>query len=72
MPVSPYFQTTNDVQSQYSWAPRSEANPLQAGQQNWGIQQPNRGFDVNQFIADMLGPQNQSQAATLPTPFPGR
>jgi hypothetical protein len=72
MPVNPYFQTTNDVQSQYSWAPRSEANPLQAGQQNWGIQQPNRGFDVNQFIAEMLGPQNQSQAAKLPTPFPGR
>jgi len=72
MPVSPYFQTTNDVQNQYSWAPRSEANPLQAGQQNWGIQQPNRGFDVNQFIADMLGPQNQSQTAKLPTPYPGK
>jgi hypothetical protein len=72
MPVNPYFQTTNDVQNQYSWAPRSEANPLAAGQQNWGIQQPNRGFDVNQFIAEMLGPQNQSQAAKLPTPYPGK
>ena len=72
MPVNPYFQTTNDVQSQYSWAPRSEANPLQGGQRNWGIQQPNQGFNVDQFISEMLGPKAQAQTNMLPTPYPGR
>ena len=72
MPVNPYFQTTNPVQNQYSWAPRSEANPLQGGQQNWGVQQPNQGFNVDQFISEMLGPKAQAQTATLPTPYPGK
>jgi hypothetical protein len=71
-PAQPYYQTTNDVQNQYSWAPRSDAQPLQQGIPNWGIQQQNAGFDVDKFIAEMLGPQNQSQTATLPTPYPGR
>ena len=72
MPVNPYFQTTSPVQNQYSWAPRSEANPLQGGEQPWGVQQPNQGFNVDQFISEMLGPKAQAQTATLPTPYPGK
>jgi hypothetical protein len=71
-PAQPYYQTTNDVQNQYAWSPRSAAQPLQQGIPNWGAQQPSAAFDVNRFITEMLGPKNQSQTATLPTPYPGR
>ena len=72
MPVNPYYATTSPVQNQYSWAPRSEANPLQGGQPSWGIQQPTQSFDVNRFIQTMLNPQVQSAVTNLPTPYPGR
>lgn len=71
-PAQPYYQTTNDIQSQYAWAPRSAAQPLAGGIPNWGKQQPTQAFDVNQFIAEMLGPKAQAQTATLPTPYPGK
>ena len=71
-PTQPYYQTTNDIQNQYAWAPRSAAQPLQQGISNWGKQQPTAAFDVNRFITEMLGSKNQAQTATLPTPYPGR
>jgi len=71
-PAQPYYQTTNDVQSQYAWAPRSAAQPLAQNIPTWGQQQPTQAFNVEQFVAEMLGPKAQAQTATLPTPFPGR
>jgi hypothetical protein len=71
-PAQTYYATNNPVQSQYSWAPRSEATPLQGGIPNWGIQQQQQSFDVNRFIQEMLAPSQQSQTNMLPTPYPGR
>jgi hypothetical protein len=73
MPTQPYYATTNDVQSKYTWnqhpymqtpADFAHFNEVPgATAQPWGIQHGPEPFDVNTFIKNTINPAYTAAAA---------
>jgi hypothetical protein len=73
IPTQPYYATTNDVQSKYTWnqhpymqtaADLSHFNEVPgATAQPWGIQHGPEPFDVNTFIKNTINPAYTAAAA---------
>jgi uncharacterized protein (DUF2147 family) len=78
LPVEPMYKTTNDVQSQYFWGKQPYAatyadigkrNDIPgAPKQGWGLQEAQKPFDVNAFIAQTINPGAAAAIAGAPYP----
>ena len=76
-PVKAY-DTTNPVQSQYSWEVKPYMQTaadlanynINSATQAWGLQQPRAPVDINELIRGAVNPQTRAAAqGTIPTPF---
>ena len=76
-PVKAY-NTTNPVQSQYSWEVKPYMQTaadlanynINSATQAWGLQQPRAPVDINELIRGAVNPQTRAAAqGTIPTPF---